>query len=180
VCIEVAGEMTKLYLGLVLAVETVLIGLLWFMVSKSLAIFLIPILPITLAAAMLLHYLMGSPGYWARRLSPDAIVEHRVQETTHADTPEELSRRIVERADEIHRTLLESPSEVQVEMCTLGYRACINDMITMTHLINEESKNVGPIRRLRLRAARRRATDSLSMAREAMPPGALRATRQEH
>jgi hypothetical protein len=179
VCIEVAGEMTKLYLGLVLAVETVLIGLLWFMVSKSLAIFLIPILPITLAAAMLLHYLMGSPGYWARRLSPEAIVEHRTREI-EANTPEELSRRIVERADEIHRTLLESPSEVQVEMCTLGYRACINDMITMTHLINEESKTAGPIRRLRLHAARRRATGSLSMAREAMPPGALRATRQEH
>jgi hypothetical protein len=171
--------MTKLYLGLGLAVEAALIGLLWFVGFRSLALFLVPVLPLTLVAALLLHYVMGNPGYWARRLSPDAIVEHRVQET-HTDSPEELSRRIVERADEIHRTLLESPSEVQVEMCTLGYRACINDMITMTHLINEESKNVGPIRRLRLRAARRRATDSLSMAREAMPPGALRATRQEH
>ena len=171
--------MTKLYLGLVLAVEAVLIGLLWFVVSRSLAIFLVPVLPITLVTALLLHYLMGSPGFWARRLSPEAIVEHRTQET-EPDTPEELSRRIVERADEIHRTLLESPSEVQVEMCALGYRACVNDMITLTHLINEESKAVGPIRRLRLRAARRRATDSLSMARDAMPPGALRATRQEH
>ncbi|MDQ3638772.1 MAG: hypothetical protein M3426_12390, partial [Actinomycetota bacterium] len=89
------------------------------------------------------------------------------------------SRRIVERADEIHRTLLESPSEVQVEMCALGYRACVNDMITLTHLISEESKSAGPVKRLRLRSARRRATDSLSVAREAMPPGALRATRQE-
>jgi hypothetical protein len=98
---------------------------------------------------------------------------------TRAETPRELSRRIVERADEIHRTLLESPSEVQVEMCALGYRTCVNDMITLTHLVNEESKTAGPIKRLRLRAARRRATDSLFVVREAMPPGALRATRQE-
>jgi hypothetical protein len=52
-------------------------------------------------------------------------------------------------------------------------------MITLTHLVNEEYPDVGPIKRLKLRAARRRATDSLSGAREAMPPGALRATRQE-
>jgi hypothetical protein len=52
-------------------------------------------------------------------------------------------------------------------------------MITLTHLINEESKSAGSVKRLRLRSARRRATDSLSLAREAMPPGALRATRQE-
>jgi hypothetical protein len=179
VCEEVAGEMRKLYLGLVLAVEAVLVGLFWLVSSPSLALFLIPILPLTLVAALLVHHVMGNPRYRARRLSPEAIVEHQPLET-HADTPEELSRRIVERADEIHRTLLESPSEVQVEMCTLGYRACVNDIITLTHLINEESKTAGPIRRLRLRAARRRATDSLSMAREAMPPGALRATRQEH
>lgn len=120
-CKEVAGEMTKLYLGLVLAVEAVLIGLLWFLAYSSLALFLVPILPVTLVAALVLHHVMGNPGYRARRLSPEAIVEHRTHET-HTETPEELSRRIVERADEIHRTLLESPSEVQVEMCTLGYR----------------------------------------------------------
>ncbi len=106
-------------------------------------------------------------------------MRHRTPEA-QADTPEELSRRIVERADEIHRTLLESPSEVQVEMCALGYRACVNDMITLTHLVNEEMKSAGPVKRLKLHAARKRATDSLSGARDAMPPGALRATRQEH
>jgi len=170
--------MTKLHLTLVLAVETVVIGLLWFLVSGSLALLLVPILPLTLVVALLLHYVMGNPGYRARRLSPEVIVGYRTRER-ETDTPEELSRRIVERADEIHRTLLESPSEVQVEMCALGYRACINDMITLTHLINEESKSASPVKRLRLRSARRRATDSLSVAREAMPPGALRATRQE-
>jgi hypothetical protein len=170
--------MTKLHLTLVLAMEAAIIGLLWFVVSGSLALLFVPVLPLTLAVALLLHYVAGNPGYRARRLSPEAIVGHRTRER-EADTPEELSRRIVERADEIHRTLLESPSEVQVEMCALGYRTCVNDMITLTHLINEESKSTGPIRRLRLRAARRHATDSLSIAREAMPPDVLRATRQE-
>ncbi|MCA1716435.1 MAG: hypothetical protein LC781_06055 [Actinobacteria bacterium] len=170
--------MTKLHLTLVLAVETVVIGLLWFLASESLALLFVPILPLTLVVALLLHYVMGNPGYRARRLSPEVIVGYRTRER-ETETPEELSRRIVERADEIHRTLLESPSEVQVEMCALGYRACVNDMITLTHLINEESKSAGPVKRLRLRSARRRATNSLSVAREAMPPGALRATRQE-
>ena len=170
--------MTKLHLTLVLVIEAVVIGLLWFLASGSLALLFVPILPTTLVVALLLHYVMGNPGYRARRLSPEAIVGHRTRES-ETETPEELSRRIVERADEIHRTLLESPSEVQVEMCALGYRACVNDMITLTHLINEESKSAGPVKRLRLRSARRRATGSLSAAREAMPPGALRATRQE-
>jgi hypothetical protein len=170
--------MTKLHLTLVLAVEAVVIGLLWFLMSGSLALLVVPILPLTLVVALLLHYLMRNPEYRARRLSPEAIVAHQTRES-ETETPEELSHRIVERADEIHRTLLESPSKVQVEMCALGYRACVNDMITLTHLINEESKSAGPVKRLRLRSARRRATDSLSVAREAMPPGALRATRQE-
>ena len=170
--------MTKLHLTLVLAVEAAVISLLWFVVSGSLALLLVPLLPLTLVVALLLHYVTGNPGYRARRLSPEDIVRYQTQER-EVDTPEELSRRIVERADEIHRTLLESPSEVQVEMCALGYRACVNDMITLTHLINEESKATGPIRRLRLRAARRHATDSLSIAREAMPPDVLRATRQD-
>ncbi len=176
--------MNKLYLGLVLVVEAVVIGLLWFMppgwlVSDRLALLLLPVLPLTLVAALLLHHVSGNPGYRARRLSPEAIVGYNRPQQTGTGTPEEISHLIVERADEIHRTLLESPSEVQVEMCALGYRACVNDMITLTHLINEESKTSGPIRRLRLRSARKRATDSLSVAREAMPPGALRATRQE-
>jgi hypothetical protein len=170
--------MTKLHLTLVLAVEAVVIGLLWFLASGSLALLFVPILPLTIVVALLLHYVAGNPRYRARRLSPEAIVAYRMRER-ETETPEELSRRIVERADEIHRTLLESPSEVQVEMCALGYRACVNDMITLTHLINEESKSAGSVKRLRLRSARRRATDSLSIAREVMPPGALRATRQE-
>ena len=169
--------MYKFYLALVLMVEAMLIGLLSFATEIPM-LFLASILPLTLAAALLLRYITRSPAYRARRLSPEAIVEHREQEI-RTETPEELSRRIVERADEIRRTLLESPSEVQIEMCALGYRACVNDMITLTHLINEEYPGAGPLKRLRLRAARRRATDSLSGAREAIPQDALGATRQE-
>ena len=171
-------EMTKLYLGFVLAAEAAIIALLSFGAGLPMLL-LAPVLPLTLAVALLLRHVSRSPAYWARRLSPEGITRHRGPEV-RADTPEELSHRIVERADEIHRTLLESPSEVQVEMCALGYRACVNDMITLTHLINEEMKTAGPIKHLRLHAARRRATDSLSLAREAMPPDALRTTRQEH
>ena len=72
-----------------------------------------------------------------------------------------------------------APSEVQVEMCAMGYRACVNDMITLTNLLNEASCAAGPIKRLKLRRLRRRATDALSDARKALPPSALRASRQE-
>ncbi len=171
--------MSRLHLALVLAVEAAILVLLWFVAYGALALFLVPILPLTLLMALLIHHAMGSPAYRARRLSPEAIVRNRAEVPT-PETPEELSRQIVERADEIQRTLLESPSEVQIEMCALGYRACVNDMITLTHLAKEEMRTAGPVKRLKLRAARRRATDSLSGAREAMPPDALRATRQEH
>jgi len=168
--------MTKLYLTLILTAAAIV--LLSFATGLPILL-LVPVLPLTLAMALLLRHVFRSPTYWARRLSPEEIMRRRTPEA-QPDTPEELSHRIVERADEIHRTLLESPSEIQVEMCALGYRSCVNDMITLTHLINEEMKTAGPIKRLKLHGARRRATASLSGAREAMPPGALRVTRQEH
>jgi hypothetical protein len=171
--------MAKLYLAIVLTAEVIFIGLLTFGASGFPVLLLVPILPLTLVAALLLQRVTRSTAYQLRQLSPEEIVRHRTREK-RADTPEELSHRIAERADEIHRTLLQSPSEIQVEMCALGYRACVNDMITLTHLIKEETRNAGPIRRLKLHAARRRATDSLSGAREAIPPSALSATRQEH
>lgn len=171
--------MAKLYLAIVLTAEVAVIALLSFGASGFPVLLLVPILPLTLVAALLLRHLTGSPAYQARRLSPEDIVRYQTRKN-QASTPEALSRRIVERADEIHHTLIEPSSEIQIEMCALGYRACVNDMITLTHFINEEMKTAGPLKRLSLRAARRRATDSLSRAREAIPSGALRATRQEH
>ena len=64
-------------------------------------------------------------------------------------------------------------------MCAIGYRACANDMITLTHLTNEVLPNASLLKRLRLRRGRKRAIDALSEARKALPPGALRATPQE-
>jgi hypothetical protein len=52
-------------------------------------------------------------------------------------------------------------------------------MITLTHLTNEALPNASFIRRFRLRRGRKRAIDSLSEARKALPPGALRTAAQE-
>lgn len=116
--------------------------------------------------------------YRVRELSPEKIVGYRDSE--EPDTPEQLSRRIAERSDQIRRTLLGEPSEAEVEMCALGCSACMDDLITLTLLVNEELPRSGPIRRLRLRVAWRRATDSLSRTREALPPNALCALREKH
>ena len=113
-----------------------------------------------------------------RAISPEAITGNG-PEAPRNDSPEALSRSIIERATEIRRTLAEEPTEIRVEMCTLGYKACVNDMITLTHLTNEQLPNVGLLKRVRLRRGRKKATDALAEARNALPPGALRATRQE-
>lgn len=116
--------------------------------------------------------------YRRRRLSPERIMGYR-SPTDVEQSPYELSRSIVERASEIRRSLEDSPSELEAEMCALGYRACVNDMITLTNLVNERSGEAALIERLRLRLARRRATSSLAKARQSLPADALRATRQE-
>ena len=172
--------MTRLYLAIVLATEMAAIGLVSYHYSSGfLALLLAPVPLLTLVAALFMGRRMRSLAYRVRRLSPEDITRRRARGEERTVGPEELSRSIVERAEEIRRTLLEGPSEVQVEMCALGYRACVNDMITLTNLINEEWRAAGPLKRLKLRRWRRRATDALTDARKAIPPSALRATRQE-
>lgn len=170
-----------LWLALVLAAETTAIIAVCFATSRTPALLiLLPAIPLTLLAALVLRGKLDSVSRQARRLSPQTITGQR-QRKAHPASPRELCDSIVERAVEIRRALAskESPSEVRVEMCALGYKACANDMITLTHLINEELATAGPLRRLRLRRCRKRATDALSLAREALPTGALRATRHE-
>ncbi len=174
--------MVKYYLAILITVEVVTIGLVSYLTSEaSWALLLTPVAFLTGAAVFLLRRRRAAdPSFRARRLSPEDIVGYRtVVDQSQADTAV-LSRSIVERAGEIRRTLLAAPSEVQVEMCVLGYRACVNDMITLTHLASEEAKTSRPIRRLKLRRQRRLATDALTAAREALPPNAMRSTRQEH
>ena len=170
--------MFRLFVGLILAAELVALAVLKVVVPDAPVLTLGPVVPLTLVVAILARWGWSSGTYRMRRLSPEVITRYRYR-LPDANSPEDLSTSIVERATEIQRTLAEEHSEIRVEMCTLGYRACVNDMITLTHLTNEELPNAGLLRRMKLRRARKKATDALAGAREALPPGALRATRQE-
>ena len=171
--------MFKLCVGLILAVEMLSLALLPLFAPDMVVMLLAPLVPLTVVLAFVLYPRLGGVSYRVWRLTPDRIIGHKLQEKRNDTEPLSLSRSIVERATEIRRAMLDSPSEVQVEICVLGYRACVNDMITLTHLANEELPGVGFPRRLRLNRARHRATEALSSARSALPPGALRTTHQE-
>ena len=171
--------MFKLYLTSILAAEVVALAALEFLTARVPFWLLVPIIPLTLVVAFILRRSFGGPAYGIHRLSPEAIAGYRARASA-TDSPEDLSRTIVERAEEIRHALEESPSdEVRVEMCALGYRACANDMITLTHLTNEALPNASFLRRARLRRSRKKAIDALSEARKALPPGALRTAPQE-
>ena len=174
-----AAEVFRLFVALILVTEISALAVLRVVAPGVPVLTLAMVVPLTLVVALLARYWANSAAYRTSRLSPEAIVGYRRRRPA-SDSPEELSRSIVERAAEIRRTLAESPSEIRVEMCTLGYRACVNDMITLTHLANEELPNANFLRRFKLHRARKKAIDALAGAREALPPGALRATRQEH
>jgi len=140
---------------------------------------LFPLVPLTVGIALVVRRELDSPAHRLRHLSPEAITGHRPRRPA-AETPEALSRSIAERAGEIRRSLTELPAnETRVEMCALGYRTCANDMITLTHLVSEAIPNAPLVERVKLRRARKRAINALAEAREALPPEALRASRQE-
>ncbi len=104
--------------------------------------------------------------YRQRSITPGDIVEYR--DSQEPPSAEVLSGQIVERADQIHRTLLGEPSEIEVEMCALGCSACMDDLITLALLVSEEQMRSGPLRRMKFRAAYRCATYSLSRTRQAL------------
>ncbi len=104
--------------------------------------------------------------YRPRRFTPMDIIEY--QDLEEPLSPEVLSRQIVECSDQICRTLLGEPSEAEIEMCALGCSVCMDDLITLALLIKEEQSGSGPVRRIKLGAAYRRATDSLSRTRQAL------------
>jgi hypothetical protein len=170
--------MFKLYLTSILVAEVVAVVAVASLADLSFW-FLVPIVALTLVAAFIVRRRLGGPAHGIRRLSPQAIAGSRAPDP-YTNSPEALSRAIVERAEEIQHALEESPSdEVRVEMCALGYRACANDMITLTHLTNEALPNASFLKRIRLRRSRKKAIDALSEARKALPPGALRTAPQE-
>jgi len=163
----------------ILAVEACGIGAAGALTSSPMAMLpFTTLLPFTVLGYVAALRLTGRSSM--RGLSPQDFTRRRVGTGEEAaPTPEALSRSIVERAEEIRRAMQDSPSEVRVEMCALGYRACANDMLTLTHIVNEELHSAGPLKRRRLRRHRRRAAESISAAREALPQWALRTTRQE-
>ena len=170
--------MFKLYLTSILVAEVVAVVAVASLAGLSLW-YLVPIITLTLVAAFIVRRRLGGPAYGIRRLSPQAIAGYRARDL-YTNSPEALSHAIVERAREIQHALEESPSdEVRVEMCALGYRACANDMITLTHLTNEALPDASFLKRVRLRRSRKKAIDALSEARKALPPGALRTAPQE-
>ena len=171
--------MFKLYLTSILVAEVVAVAALAFLRPGGLELYLLPLIPLTLVVAYIIRRRFSGPTYGIHRLSPQAIAGYRAHDPA-TNSPEALSRAIVERAEEIQHALEESPSdEVRVEMCTLGYRACANDMITLTHLTNEALPTASFLRRVKLRRSRKKAIDALSDARRALPPGALRTAPQE-
>jgi hypothetical protein len=170
--------MFKFYLTSILVAEVVAVVALASLAGVRLW-FLVPVITLTLVVALIVHRRLSGPAYGIRRLSPQAIAGYRARDPA-TNSPEALSRAIVERAEEIQHALEESPSdEVRVEMCALGYRACANDMITLTHLTNEALPDASFLKRIRLRRSRKKAIDALSEARRALPPGALRTAPQE-
>lgn len=171
--------MFRLCVAFILTVEVLSLALLPLFVSETVILLLAPLIPLTVVLAFVLYPRFGTVSYRVWRLTPERIIAQKPQESPEETDPVSLSRSIVERAAEIRRAMLDAPSEVQIEICALGYRACVNDMITLTHLANEELLTANFIRRMRLRRARHRATEVLSGAREALPPGALRTTHQE-
>ncbi len=166
------------FVALILAIEVLALVVVGTLRLDIPVLAIAPVVPLTLVAALLARRWTSSASFSMRAISPEAIADN-LPGPPRTDSPEALSRSIVERAVEIRRSLAEEPSEIRVEMCTLGYKACVNDMITLTHLINEKLPNTGLLGRVRLRRARKKATDALAEARNALPPGALRATRQE-
>lgn len=171
--------MFRFCVALILIVEMLSLALLPLVAPDMVVLLLAPLILLTVVLAFVLYPRFGGVSYRTWQLTPERIAAYKSQDTPDNTDPVFLSRSIVERATEIRRAMIDSPSEIQVEICALGYRACVNDMITLTHLANEELPDAGFLRRMRLKRARRRATESLSGARSALPPGALRTTHQE-
>jgi hypothetical protein len=103
-----------------------------------------------------------------RNLTPQKIVGYEGPARPE-ETPDLISRRIVERSEQIRRALAAKPSEVEVTMCAIGYSACVHDLLALSRLVKVRSSTCGPIRQLRMRVALGRAADSLARTRKALP-----------
>jgi len=107
----------------------------------------------------------------AHNLTPEKIVAYKGPARA-ADAPELLSRQIIERSEQIQWALSTGSSEIEIAMCAMGYSACADDLLALIELAGEQFPKSGPVRRLKMLAAVRRATDSLALTRRAFPPRA--------
>ncbi len=166
-----AGELTRVGIGVWLLVSPFALGFAlsvmawnaWIASMLIVALTDIPNLSFDLQSWLRAKRL----GHQARAISVGRIVSY--VDPGDAVGPEHLSKQVAECAYQICHTLREHPSELEVDMCALGYRACVSDMFTLVHLIDKELPSAGITRRLRLEVARRRAVRSLSRARAALP-----------
>ncbi|MDQ3942282.1 MAG: hypothetical protein M3254_04195 [Actinomycetota bacterium] len=99
-----------------------------------------------------------------RKISPEQVLDHKPSEEPVG--PRMLCRRIVERAEQIRRAMLEDPSEIEIDMCAMGYGACLEDMGLLINFVNAELSESTPIQRLRLRALRRKAARAIFRVNE--------------
>lgn len=169
-----------LELILALIVVTGMVGLvaLPLLSQETLTLILAPSIPVAIVLILVLYPKLKNFSYRRWRITPAMITAHKIRDSLDV-TPEGLSKSIVERAAAIRRGVPDKPSEVEVEMYALGYRTCVNDMITLTHIANEDLKEANFIRRIRLRRCLRKATEALATTRKALPKNALKTTRQE-
>jgi hypothetical protein len=122
-----------------------------------------------LTVALGLSALIGRhslPRSWrrVRKISPEQVLDHKSSEEPVG--PRMLCRRIVERAEQIRRAMLEGPSEIEIDMCAMGYGACLEDMGLLINFVKAELPGCTPIQRLRLRALRRKSTRAIFLMHE--------------
>ena len=154
---EHAGSHDALLLGLCVAVVVVLV------VASVVAMRTSEVLSARKRGRSALHR--------ARNLTPEKIVAYKGPARAE-ETPELLSRRIIERSAQIQCALSAEASEIEIAMCAMGYSACADDLLALIELASEQFPKSGPVHRLRMLAAVRRATDSLALTRRAFPPHA--------
>ena len=87
------------------------------------------------------------PRSWrrVRKISPEQVLDHKPSEEPVG--PRMLCRRIVERAEQIRRAMLEDPSEIEIDMCAMGYGACLEDMGLLNNVVKAELSDCTPIQR---------------------------------
>lgn len=170
--------MFEFILALILVIGVAGLVITPFFAPDILLLLFAPLVPLAIVLALVAYPKLKNFSYRRRRITPDRITGYQPRKFSEV-TPEELSATIVERAGAIKRAIPEEPSEIQLEMYAIGYRACVNDMITLTQTTNEALREANFLRRLKLRRAYRKATGALSTTRDALPPGALKAARQE-